>query len=126
MIALLQFSIHLLEALHDYEVIQDSKGTIHNRRWHIYDSFLWLIVHGTIAFAAQNWWFLFTGLAIRFYVMQVVLNHLRKLPSMYLGDKGQDGWLKRHIGERVTFVLKTILFLTCFVFEPVIWLSTTS
>lgn len=119
MITQIQLVIHLIESLHDNEVIRGSDKTeiMHNRNWHRYDSIQWVVVHGAIAYLTGNIFFLLTGLMIRFYCLQVVLNQLRRLPLDYLGASGIDGWCIKYLGKKVTFYTKCIFFAACFIYE---------
>lgn len=112
----MQVCIHLLEALHDHHVIAgaDPKEVNHNRAWHNIDAVMWLLIHGLIAYLAGHWIFILTGLAARLWILQVVLNQLRRLPSTYLGDKGIDGFCKRYIGPKTTLILKFIIYFTTY------------
>lgn len=122
MVPYIQTIIHLIEAAHDSEVIAGSNRseTIHNRRWHQYDALMWLVIHGLIAYLTKEPFYLISGLMIRFYLLQVALNHLRGLSSFYLADKGMDGWCKRKLGQQLTFYIKLTLFLSVFVYEKFI------
>lgn len=114
LIPIVQILIHSLESLHDYRVIKgaDPKEVNHNRAWHKIDSVMWVIIHGLIAYLAGHWLFILSGLATRLFILQVGLNHLRKLPETYLGDKGIDGFCKRYIGPEITLILKFIIYST--------------
>lgn len=107
-IFLFQVLIHLIECHHDYHVIRSSRHDRpeDNRRWHQYDSVMWILVHFGLT---MNPLYLISGLAIRLLVLQVYLNHIRGLPLTYLSDKGIDGFMKKNFGPRLTLSVKVLL-----------------
>lgn len=121
MIPLLQLIIHFLEALHDYSVIEgsDKSKVFHNRRWHQIDAVIWTIVHLSFAYLAGDIAYLFTGLFIRLFVLQVVLNLLRGYPAKYLGWNGIDLWCRKNVGLKLTLWIKTVLLIASLIY-PII------
>lgn len=118
MITLYQLILHLVEAYRDKFVIEGSDKTelANNRAWHKINAVFAVLLHSGIAFLSQNWVYLFTGLFIRLWVLQVVLNKLRGLPIEYLGKGSLDGFCFRVFGERWTLILKTIIFVLCLIY----------
>lgn len=120
MITLYQLILHLVEAAHDKFVIagSDKSETVNNKRWHFWDSIFAVLLHSGIAVLSHNWIFLFTGLFIRLWVLQVVLNKLRGLPIKYLSKKDGtvDGLCWLFFGERMTLIMKTIIFVMCLIY----------
>jgi len=117
MIQLLQLIIHIIESFHDRHVILGSNRgeKYHNALWHFWDAIQWVIIHSVIAYLAHDWIYLVTGLFIRLFLLQVVLNYLLGNRIDYLGGGFVDSFCKRILGERWTLVVKTIIFITCFV-----------
>jgi len=118
MITLYQLILHLIEAFHDKFVIagSDKSKVSDDRKWHKWDAAQWILIHGGIAVLANDNTYLFTGLFIRLWVLQVVLNKLRGLPIDYLGKGSLDGFCFRVFGERWTLILKTIIFVMCLIY----------
>lgn len=119
MIVLLQTYFCLIECYHDLHVIKgsDKSQTVHNSKWHKWDSFLWLSLYIWMAVEHNDPVYILTGLSIRLFMLQVVLNKLRGLQLTYLGSGKIDKFFKLYIGKKTTLVLKSILFLMCFLYE---------
>lgn len=119
MIVIYQTTLHFFEALHDRAVIAGSNKSniIDNRRWHYYDAIIWTLVHAGIAYLTGNWAYLVTGLVVRLFMMQVLLNKLRGLPYTYLGKGKIDSFCNLYIGKKTTLIIKVVAFLSCFVYE---------
>jgi len=118
MTTLYQLILHLTEAFHDKFVIagSDKSETVNNKRWHLWDSIFAVLLHSGIAVLSHNWIYLFTGLFIRLWVLQVVLNKLRGHNADYLGKGSIDGFCFRVFGERWTLILKSIIFVLCLIY----------
>lgn len=120
MITLYQLILHLVEAYRDKFVIagSDKTETKNNRAWHKVNAVFAILLHSGIAVLSHNWIYLFTGLFIRLWVLQVVLNKLRGFPIKYLSKKDGtvDGLCWLFFGERWTLILKTIIFVLCLIY----------
>jgi hypothetical protein len=119
-ITLYQLILHLVESFHDRYVIagSDKSKVSDDRKWHKLDALQWILIHGGIAVLANDNTYLLTGLFIRLWVLQVVLNKLRGLPIKYLSKKDGtvDGLCWLFFGERWTLILKTIIFVMCLIY----------
>lgn len=119
MIVLVQYMIHMIEALHDKYVIDagDPTKAHSNTMWHRYDALMWVVIHCFIAYLVHDWMYIVTGLTVRLFTLQVVLNQLRGKPSYYLGNGTVDRFFKLYIGQHATLYIKMLLFILAFVYE---------
>jgi hypothetical protein len=118
MITALQFVIHCAESMHDKYVITGANPSdkSSNKMWHFWDAVCWTLVHMTISAAAGDMMFLFTGLCMRLFCLQVVLN-LARGQSMYHLGSGPVDKIFVALGVRITFALKLLLVLLSFAYE---------
>lgn len=119
MIVLLQTYFCLIECYHDLHVIKgsDKSEYYHNSKWHKWDSFLWLSLYIWMAVEHNDPVYILTGLSIRLFMLQVLLNKLRGLPLTYLGSGKIDKLCSVFIGKRTTLVFKSALLIMCFLYE---------
>jgi hypothetical protein len=121
MIQIFQLLLHVIESLHDRNVILGSNrgNTYHNSKWHLWDSIQWVSIHAMIAYLACDWIYVFTGLLIRLFVLQVFLNYLLGNRIDYLGGGFIDSFCKRNFGKKWTLIVKTALLILSLIY-PII------
>lgn len=119
MIVLYQCLLHVIECWHDKNVIagSDRAKVVENSRWHWWDSMQWTAIYLGIAHLANDYVYVATGLFIRFFLLQVLLNKLRGLPYTYLGKGKLDTFCNLYLGKKTTLIVKTVLLLMCFLYE---------
>jgi hypothetical protein len=120
MITLLQIALSTVEAFHDKNVISgirpDQNNVVSNKRWHRWDAMQWVLIHAIIAYAFE-WIFLFTGLAIRLVLLQLLLNKLRNLPLSHLGNGPVDRFCLFVFGRKWTVWIKAALLVTILIWD---------
>lgn len=122
MIVLYQCLLHVIECWHDKNVIAGSDKGEHyfNSKWHLWDSVFAVLLHSGIAYLAHDPVYFASGLAIRFFLLQVLLNKLRGLPYTYLGKGKLDTFCNLYLVKKTTLVVKSIIFISCFAYEYLI------
>jgi hypothetical protein len=79
-------AIHLMEAFHDYAVIQCQSKDHElvkkwNRMWHIVSAWTFFAFYLTISMLQSNFWFLLIGASVRGMMFWPTLNILLKKPT---------------------------------------------
>lgn len=121
MVVELQIAIHLVEALHDKYVIagSDKSGKADEAidKWHKVDALQWTIVHVGFSLVTGDLTYIFTGLTIRWALLQLALNYLRGLPLDYLGNGPIDKMTKKLFPKMWSVVVKAAAILFCITYE---------
>lgn len=119
MIVLIQLYLSMIECWHDLHVIKgsDKSEHYHNSKYHKFDALLWFSIYTWMAVEHNDPVYILTGLSIRLFMLQVVLNKLRDLPVTYLGGGFIDKFCLRWFGEVGTLCVKSVLFILTFLYE---------
>lgn len=111
LIPLIQLLIHTIEALGDASIIaaQRHDRPQQVRDWHMWDAYMWTIVHILVAALSGDVVFFFTGLISRWWSLQITLNWVRRLSIYHLGNGVIDKLHVRYLGARTGTYVKHIL-----------------
>ena len=120
MIILQCLFIHFIECFHDRAQINAAGPNAEKlwvSAWLQWDTVLWTLIYLRIALSTGDFTWIVAAIIARLFMLQIVLNYLRKLPITHLGTNPIDVVFLRLFGKRGTIYFKSLLVLAVLAYE---------